>query len=197
MDGFELTEAVRSAEQGSGTRTPIVALSAAAMTGEAERCLAAGMDEFVAKPVSLSALASALSRALGTAETVPVEDDAPGEGAALDVDADVLRRLYGAQREDMADVVNLFLDNAERQISEIEAATLHGASESARETAHALKGAARSVGAYALGDTAARLETELRAGMAKPDTLAALRARLKAARPLLMAAPEPRDGSGA
>jgi two-component system, sensor histidine kinase and response regulator len=197
MDGFELTEAVRSAEQGSGTRTPIVALSAAAMTGEAERCLAAGMDEFVAKPVSLSALASALSRALGTAETVPVEDDAPGEGAALDVDADVLRRLYGAQREDMADVVNLFLDNAERQISAIEAATLHGASESARETAHALKGAARSVGAYALGDTAARLETELRAGMAKPDTLAALRARLKVARPLLMAAPEPRDGSGA
>ncbi|MFM7346822.1 MAG: response regulator, partial [Tagaea sp.] len=197
MDGFELTHAVREAEQGSGKRTPIVALSAAAMTGEAERCLAAGMDEFVAKPVSLSALASALARALGTAETMPVEDDASADGAALDVDVEVLRRLYGAQREDMAEVVNLFLDNAARQIAAIEAASLHGSSEAARETAHALKGAARSVGANALGDATARLETELRAGLAKPEALAAVRARLEAARPVLLAAPEGGGGSGA
>lgn len=196
MDGFELTEAVRAAEQGSGKRTPIVALSAAAMTGEAERCLAAGMDEFVAKPVSLSALAAALARALGTAEAAPVEDEAPGDGPALDVDTGVLRRLYGAQVEDMVEVVNLFLDNAARQIAAIEAATLHGASENARDTAHALKGAARSVGAYSLGDAAARLEVELRAGIAKPDTLATLRARLDAARPILMAAPRAAVGSG-
>ncbi|MCM0018931.1 MAG: response regulator [Tagaea sp.] len=196
MDGFELTKAVRETEQGTGKRTPIVALSAAAMTGEAERCLAAGMDEFVPKPVTLSALGGALARALGTAEAVPIEDEFAGDGGALDVDTGVLLRLYGAQREDMTEVVNLFLDNAARQIAAIETAIAQGAVDDARETAHALKGAARSVGAYAMGDAAARLETELRAGRVSPASLETLRARLEAARPILMRAPLARDGSG-
>ncbi|MCM0019761.1 MAG: Hpt domain-containing protein, partial [Tagaea sp.] len=108
----------------------------------------------------------------------------------------VLLRLYGAQREDMTEVVNLFLDNAARQIAAIETAIAQGAVEDARETAHALKGAARSVGAYAMGDAAARLETELRAGRVSPASLETLRARLEAARPILMRAPLARDGSG-
>jgi signal transduction histidine kinase/DNA-binding response OmpR family regulator len=195
MDGFELTQAVREAEQGTGTRTPIVALSAATMTGEAERCLAAGMDEFVPKPVTLSALGGALARALGTVEVLAIEDEFAGDGGALDVDTSVLLRLYGAQRADMAEVVNLFLDNAERQIAAIEAAKSSGDDEEARETAHALKGAARSVGAYALGDAAARVETELRAGMVAPAAFDTLRARLESARPVLMQAPQTNDGS--
>jgi two-component system, sensor histidine kinase and response regulator len=198
MDGFELTEAVRAAEQGTGRRTPIIALSAAVMTGEAERCLAAGMDEFVPKPVTLSALAVALARALGVAEPVPVADDeGAGDGGALDVDTGVLARLYGDQRDDLIEVVNLFLDNAARQIAAIETAMARGAAEEARETAHALKGAARSVGAYALGDGASRLETELRAGMAKPGAIEGLRARLDVTRTLLLAPHRGgADGSG-
>ena len=194
MDGFELTQAVREAEQGTGRRTPIVALSAAAMTGEAERCLAAGMDEFVAKPATLSALAGALARALGTAADMPIEDDAGGDGPALDVDTGVLRRLYGAQRADMAEVVNLFLDNAARQIAAIEGALTRGDLVEAHEVAHALKGAAHSVGAYALGDAAARTDTELRAGVSNPAAIEALRARLSAARPTLLAAPNAAAG---
>ena len=140
------------------------------------------------------ALAGALARALGTAADMPIEDDACGDGPALDVDTGVLRRLYGAQRADMAEVVNLFLDNAARQIAAIEGALTRGDLVEAHEVAHALKGAAHSVGAYALGDAAARTDTELRAGVSNPAAIEALRARLSAARPTLLAAPNAAAG---
>lgn len=67
MDGYAATEAIRSEEQGE-TRLPIIAMTAAAMRGEEERCLAAGMDECLFKPVDLDRLASTLGR------WIPVDD---------------------------------------------------------------------------------------------------------------------------
>jgi hypothetical protein len=61
MDGYEATQAIRHLE-GSGSHIPIIAMTAAAMEGDRERCMAAGMDDFITKPVRLEAVATALER---------------------------------------------------------------------------------------------------------------------------------------
>ncbi len=62
MDGFEATQLIRAAEKESGSRTPIVALTAHAMKGDRERCLEAGMDDYISKPINNKELTDALAR---------------------------------------------------------------------------------------------------------------------------------------
>jgi CheY-like chemotaxis protein len=64
MDGFEAVSAIREMERGTGLRIPIVALTAHAMSGDRERCLAAGMDGYLTKPVRLASLVAAIDEAL-------------------------------------------------------------------------------------------------------------------------------------
>ena len=61
LDGFEATASIR-AREGNGPRTPIIAMTASAMRGDRERCLAAGMDDYVAKPVTIESLRTVLER---------------------------------------------------------------------------------------------------------------------------------------
>jgi CheY-like chemotaxis protein len=67
MDGFEATRCIRDPARGDDTRTPIVALTADALAGDRERCLAAGMDDYMTKPVSMAQLAAAVQRWAGSA----------------------------------------------------------------------------------------------------------------------------------
>ncbi len=70
MDGLEATRRIREAERATGHRTPIVALTAHALTGDRERCLAAGMDAYVTKPIRAAQLLAAIQRIVGQRETV-------------------------------------------------------------------------------------------------------------------------------
>ena len=71
MDGFEATRCIRDPARGDDTRTPIVALTADALAGDRERCLAAGMDDYMTKPVSMAQLAAAVQRWAGGAAALP------------------------------------------------------------------------------------------------------------------------------
>jgi len=165
MDGFELTRQIRTEEAGNPDRprTPIVALTANALKGEAERCLAAGMDDYLTKPLTLERLRATLDRWLA----VPSVSDAAPEPQVPAIDRNAMARLFGNNPDVVARMLARFRDSGARLINELDA---HAASRdlaALAETAHKLKGAARTAGAAALGDIAATLEQAARDGQSE------------------------------
>jgi PAS domain S-box-containing protein len=169
MDGFDLAKAIRVEEEKGGRHLPIVAVTANALKGEAERCIAAGMDDYLTKPLQLDVLREMLAKWL-PAQPQPSASDARGSNAVTDesdgaisgagpVDPGALKEILGSDdcallKEFYAD----FLRTAEATVSEIE--TAHGR-RSAKEVgalAHKLKSSARTVGANALADQCETLE---------------------------------------
>jgi CheY-like chemotaxis protein len=143
MDGFEATAAIREREAATGRRVPIVALTAHAMKGDAERCLAAGMDAHLAKPLQARELASVLSTLAGG-------------GAAIDR-ARLLERV-GGDRRALREVARLFLADAPRRLAEIRAAIAGADARALRSAAHALKGAVANFAAPAATEAALELQ---------------------------------------
>jgi CheY-like chemotaxis protein len=147
MDGLQAVAALRRQEAGTGRRVPVIAVTAHAMQGDRERCLAAGMDGYVTKPISGATLARAIAAARGRPSAVPPVEDQPqlpgpaataGRDAALDAPA-LLRRL-GGNRALLAQVVQLFRTDGTRRMSELaEAAACQDWARLSRES-HTLKG---------------------------------------------------------
>jgi CheY-like chemotaxis protein len=193
MDGFELTRAIRAAEM-PPQRLPIIAITANAMQGEAQRCLEAGMDDYLSKPLRLQELGPALQKWLplpnGPEVAQPVTKTAPESIAANALKTSVTSTFDIWNRNTLCELVGdntamhqrlleKFLPNASKQVSSIEAAVQDGDVSKAADVAHALKSAARSVGALALGELCQQIETSGRGGDAARCT--ALVAALAAA----------------
>jgi len=156
MDGFELTRQIRAEEAltRSSRRTPIVALTANALKGEAERCLAAGMDDYLTKPLTLDRLRDAVERWLGADPAVATVLAAAPPGSAID--RSVIAQMFGDNPEMIERVLGRFVESGARLVDEILAAS--GDAKRLADLAHKLKGAARAAGAMRLGDLAAILE---------------------------------------
>ncbi|HZV22209.1 MAG TPA: ATP-binding protein [Luteimonas sp.] len=185
MDGYALAGAIREEEARSGGgHVPIVALTASALKGEAERCKAAGMDDYLAKPVGVSALAATLQRWLP--HTAPVGAPAAARvsipaaiesGATLD--RSVLEAVVGSDPATLHAVLDDFFASVDDDSAALDAAIDQRDLSSLTRHAHRIKGAARLVGALALADVAGELEA---AGLAGAwMQVDALRARLQAA----------------
>jgi two-component system sensor histidine kinase/response regulator len=161
MDGYELTAAIRAAEP-SSRHTPIVALTANALKGEADRCRAAGMDDYLSKPVPLESLKIMLDKWLlgSTIEPTDSADNSliPRRTTAQAVDIGVLRALVGDDATVLHDVLQDFQTNKARIAAELRAACAAGQPLMACAAAHKLKSSARAVGALVLGELCDAME---------------------------------------
>jgi CheY-like chemotaxis protein/HPt (histidine-containing phosphotransfer) domain-containing protein len=162
MDGYELTRRLRAAEaEHGGTRTPVVAVTANAMRGEEERCLAAGMDAYLAKPVAIDRLRASLERWL------PIDDGASAArsaGAGTAIDRNVLAAWFGDDRDGIDELLKKFRDSAIESEQGIDRAWRAADLTGLAAAAHRLKGAAQAVGAVRLGAAADSLEQAGKAG---------------------------------
>jgi len=169
MDGYELTGRIRALEQNTGRHIPIVAVTANALQGEAERCIAAGMDDYVSKPIAMPALIAVLGKWLPAA-TGEAAGSAP-DGAAVDECA--IKDMFGDDPATFKEILQSFLEPSRLIVGEITAAHEKRSASAVRDAAHKLKSSARSIGAHALADLMTALET---AGKAQDwttiDTLA-------------------------
>jgi signal transduction histidine kinase/HPt (histidine-containing phosphotransfer) domain-containing protein len=155
MDGYDTTHEIRRRE-GSSKRTIIIAMTAHAFLAVRERCLAAGMDDYLSKPVNLELLATTLdgwARKIVSGEAFS-QEHRPLEGVALvwnDLDhnyIDEVRSLSATAGTDVFhNLVNTFLSELPEQVAALKAAIGTGNLEALGKTAHALKGAASTVGA--------------------------------------------------
>ncbi len=166
MDGYELTRRIRAAEP-CGSRLPIIALTANALRGEAERAERAGVDAFLTKPLQLAVLSAALEK---WAPAVRPEDHSSYVRAAVAasqsspaLDTEILTSVIGNDPALQREFLHEYLDATADQIVELAAAVADGDSRRLVAHAHQQKGAARAIGATRLGDLCAELENAARA----------------------------------
>jgi CheY-like chemotaxis protein len=166
MGGLEATIAIRERERQTGTRVRIVAMTAHAMASDRERCLAAGMDGYLSKPINPADLFAAVEEpTLESAPPVPAsEAAAPATSAPVDevdpgtFDEQALEyRLFG-ERALIADILRLFREDLPIRLEAIRSALDRHDMDGVHAAAHALTGAAGNVSAIRLADAARVLE---------------------------------------
>jgi CheY-like chemotaxis protein len=169
MDGFETTAAIRAKEQATDAHIPIIAMTAAAMQGDRERCLAAGMDGYLAKPIRATELYQSVEEMALLATRPQVKAQSTGVEAAPLPDTleeteppldwgEALARLDGNEKL-LQEMAVLFCEEGPRLMTSIRAAIAQGDMAELRRAAHTLKGSADMFAARSAVETAQRLET--------------------------------------
>ena len=186
MDGYMATRLWRERESVSGAaRLPIVAMTANAMAGDRERCLAAGMDDYISKPLDRAALTQMLRRWLPAAEketldAAPMQEPivaAPATSSVMParppaatmrmtaLDAVIITDLLDTMGSEFGDLVRVYLEDAPQRLRDIESAAETGDAAAQIAPAHTLKSSSANIGAMALSELSRSIEHAARAGI--------------------------------
>jgi PAS domain S-box-containing protein len=171
MDGYETTREIRARTKEIGTPAPhIIAVTAHAMKGDREKCLAAGMDDYIAKPVQMAELKAVLDRwkskrrREGSSSSAAVElegqstPNGPANGAGP-IDIALLRDATGGDLKLMRELIGFFLIQADEILKKLEHSIQSGSTDEMRTLAHKLAGASATCGMTDMGHRLRELET--------------------------------------
>jgi signal transduction histidine kinase/DNA-binding response OmpR family regulator len=158
LDGLETTAAIRAQERGTGAHLPILALTAHAMQGDHDRCLAAGMDGYVTKPVKADQLYAMIDRVL---RREAVADEVM---AAPPVDLLAALQNVDGDRAFLAEIIEIFQQDYPRHLAAMRQAIAHRNALQLERAAHSLKGSVAMLGATTASTLAAQLEAMGRDG---------------------------------
>ena len=151
MDGLTATQAIREREKSGGGHIPIIAMTAHAMKGDRERCLAAGMDGYLSKPVKKEEIEQALSNLFGSDAAAPVPEKPQWDRSTA------LERL-GGDESLLHQILAIFLEEYPKHLAKLRSAIDSNSPEQVERAAHSLKGELSYMGASEVSQLARRLE---------------------------------------
>jgi two-component system, sensor histidine kinase and response regulator len=178
MDGFEATARIRAKEKRTGQHIPIIAMTAHAMKGDRERCLDAGMDGYVSKPIQPRELTQVIASFVSpagvaradapekasaeeeVAQSLPsAESDQPGDRAGCFLNKAALLARVGGKEDRMGRIINVFLNESSKLLEEMREAIASGDASQLKRPAHSLKGAVGIFDIPAASEAAQKLES--------------------------------------
>ncbi len=162
MNGLEATQAIRnSTEEIKNRKIPIIAMTANAMKGDREKCLNAGMNDYVTKPINPQELIAAIERNLGDLDrdSRKLKKEKKREVSSMNIfDKSALLERLGNDEETYTEVIELFLEDIPLEIEQLKKAFANQDTLLVQQQAHTIKGAAGNVGALALQEAANLME---------------------------------------
>ncbi len=163
MDGLEATGLIRQMEKTTGGHIPIIAMTAHALKGDRERCLAAGMDGYVSKPIRIEELELEIAKAMGLPSTHLDRTNTRARQEAesaepLNLDFQKILERLGGDETLLTEVIDIFVDQTPQHMETLRRALAQGDAESVKKTAHGLKGELGYLGVTEVTQKARELE---------------------------------------
>ena len=159
MDGLEATQVIREHEQTTGAHIPIIAMTAHAVKGDRDRCLEAGMDEYVSKPIDSDKLFDIIESLFQGRNSQVIQDGSGGKSIDFDgFDKELLLKAFDHDWDFLKEVVDVFFSDYPRMLNDLQQAYKDRDAPTLMRTAHSLKGMLRNFQSDAGADVAYEIE---------------------------------------